>query len=116
MGEIGTPLWWCVQFALNFLDFVMVYLVAHALTRRLITIKLPHVLFCVSYTLAMAPVFYYLGGHIYTLLSSIFMLLVIKMIAKGRRLSDLVIMLSVSFAIIFVTQLPIVSLTWIFAA
>ena len=59
---IGSPLWWYTQFAINFLDFVIMYVFVHTIVRSKIKIKVTHVLFCVAYKLALAPVSYFWEG------------------------------------------------------
>ena len=107
---VGTPLWWGVQFVLNFLDFAMVYIVAHAMVRRYIKVKPMHVLFCIAYTVALAPVFYFFGGHGFRVVVYGGMLLVIMMVTKRNNLGDVVVIWAIYYAIATIIQLPVLAI------
>ena len=110
---IGTPLWWGVQFGLSFLDFVMIYVIAHVTVRRHITVKPLHVLFAIVYILALAPVFYLWGGHIFRLVAFMCKVLIIKMATKRRSPVDLAIIFAICSALMIVTPLPAIALVWL---
>ena len=110
---IGTPLWWGVQFALNFMDFIIAYVIAHCVVRRKIKVMPSHVLFCVVNTLALAPVFYLAGGYVFRIMVSLCMLFLIKMVTERKELGDLLIIFALYFIIVFIVQLPIGVIVWL---
>jgi len=109
----GTPLWWCVQFFLGFFDFFMYYVVAHAVVRQRVKVRLPHILFAAVYTLVQAPVFYFLGGHIFRILSYVSAILIIRMVTRRHNIVDLAIIFAISSALTIVATLPVAALVWL---
>ena len=109
---IGTNLWWTIQPILNFLDFVMVYSITHAAIRRRIEVKPAPVLFAVVSALVLTPVFYFLGGHVFRLISSACVLLFIKLITRRRSLVDLAIIFAICSALVIVVSFPAAALVW----
>ena len=103
---VGTPLWWGGQFALNFLDFLMLYIVTHKMVKRYIKITPVHVLFCVAYTISLAYVFYFAGGHVFRFVIFICMLLLIKLIDKNQSLGSSFIILILYTVILSMAQFP----------
>jgi len=110
---IGTPLWWGVQFGLNFLDFLMVYVVAHVAMRQRIEVKPLHVLFCVVYILALAPVFYLWGGHVFRLIAFMCMAILIRIVTKCRYIVDIAIIFAIFSVLNAGASLPIAAFLWL---
>ena len=94
---VGTPLWWYVQFAINFLSFISVYVFSYKIVRSKIKVTVTHVLFCIIYTLALAPVFYFLGGYIFNIVNYIFIILNIKLVTKRSSLGDLTVIFAIYY-------------------
>ena len=110
---IGSPLWWGVQVAVNFLDFFMVYMVTHFMRKRKFNVKQLHVLMCMVYSLTLALVFYYLGSYIFRVIVYISMLLVIFMVTERRSLVDLVVAYIICSAMVLIVQNPIATILWL---
>ena len=106
-------IWWGVQFSLNFLDFVMLYVIAHALMKKYIKITRQQVVFGVIYTFAVAPVFYFFDGYIARFLSHLVLMIMIKLMIKRSEISDLLLIYIFSFLMFGIIQTPIVSIVWL---
>lgn len=109
---IGSYLWWSVQFGINLLDFVMLYLAAHWFLKRNIMLKTSHIIFCIFYTLSLAPVFYFNGGYVFRMLSLGLLLFVIKMVVNRQDIGDLVFIMALYLFILTIIQLPTVPVIW----
>ena len=105
-------LWWGVQFSINFLDFFMIYVMAHAFLKQPIRVKLPHIILGVVYTIALAPVLHFWGGYLFRLLSVILMLFTIRVVTKRRNFSDLIVMLVLFTIILMIIQTPVAAIVW----
>jgi len=104
---MGTTVWWGAYFVINFLDFVMVYVMVHSILRRHIKVKPTHVLLAIAHTLAMPPILYFLGGHLFRVIAVTCLILVTRVITKRRNLGDLIIIFGICYAILLVVQLPL---------
>jgi len=96
--------WWVVQFSLNFLDFVMVYVITHRLLNWKIVVKKEHILLCVGYTLLQAPV-YFLGNMAFRMTIFLFFLFLIRFLSK-RKLADVLLIYAMDFSL-SVIQFPL---------
>jgi len=104
--------WWFTQFSVNFLDFVMLYVVMHALLKQRLTFKIKHLALAILYTMIVAPIGYF-DNYGLRVAGILFFILVVKLIAK-RGLSDIVLIYIIFMTMTLLIQ-PIVLLPlWIF--
>lgn len=109
----NSIIWWGVQFALGFMDFVMMYFISHAMMKRYMSVEWKHVALCLIYTLVLAPVLYFFDGHIFRIVSTIFLLVATKIIIKRADLNDLIIINVVSFLVVVPVQVPLAGVIWL---
>jgi len=105
--------WWIIQFGLNFLDFVMIYFISHALMKKYMMVKAQHVALCLFYTIAMAPVFYFFDGYIYRIVATILALFILKAIVKRGSFSDLLTIYAVFLIMTGVIPAPMGAIIWV---
>ncbi|MCL1990608.1 MAG: hypothetical protein FWG67_06940 [Defluviitaleaceae bacterium] len=104
--------WWIVQFALNFMDFVMMYFISHAMMKRYIRVEWFHTLLCLIYVIALAPVIYF-DGHLFRIISFLLLSIMTKTIIKRAHLSDLIMIYILSLLILLFIQFPLAGGIWL---
>ena len=107
-------IWWVVQVGLNILDFVMLYVISHALMKKYIVVKRQHVIFCIIYTVIVGIAGYLLDDFNTRIISQLILMTMIKFMIKRSDLSDLLIIYMFSFVIMGVVQTPIVVIIFLF--
>ena len=108
----GSLTWWIVQFSITFLDFVMLYLLAHAILKRKITFNITHVIYLILYTAIVAPM-YLVDTYFFRVVGILLLLLILKLVSK-RGFGDVAIIYCLSFFIIATIQVPLVTVVWLF--
>jgi len=106
-------IWWGVQFALNFLDFTMMYFISHAMMKRHMRVEWKHVALCLIYTITLAPVLYFFDAYLFRVVSVISHLIAVKLIIKRAELNDLIIIYVVSVLVIIPVQVPLAGGIWL---
>ena len=113
MSEIHTPAWWVAETFINILDFVKIYVMAHATVRHNIKVKPMHVLFCIAYALILSLARSIFGDEVFWFISYGGMMLVIAMVTKRHNLGDIVTILAI-FAVVFtIIEVPILAIVWL---
>jgi len=110
MTEILT--WWSVQFALNFMDFVIMYFISHKMMKQYMKVKWFHVGLAALYTLVVAPIGYF-DGNLLRVASAISLLFATKLIIKRAEMNDLIMIYVMSLLSIGVIQIPVSGGVWV---
>jgi len=105
-------IWWVVQFALSFMDFVMMYFISHKMMKRYMKVEWHHVVLAILYTALVAPIGYF-DGYLFRVVSIIVMLISIKIIIRRAEISDLIMIYIISLLTVGVIQIPLAGGIWL---
>jgi len=108
----GTLFQWGVQFALSALDFLMVYVIMHAVVKKRMKLNFRDVILGITFGLILATIAPFLDGHSARVVNIIAFIVVIKFSLK-RNLADTLVVYMLSFmsnAIIQILILTVISL------
>lgn len=103
--------WWLVQFSINFLSFVIMYLVLYALLKKKLTFNWQHLGLAVLHTIVVSPIDYLIDPYALQIASSLFLLLAVKIITK-RKLVDSLLIYGVDTVIVGISQIPALVMAW----
>jgi len=95
------------------MDFVMMYVISHAMMKKYINVEWPHVVLCMIYTIVLAPVLYFFDGYIFRVVSIPILLGAIKLIIRRINFNDIIMIYMISLLIIGVAQIPILGGFWL---
>jgi len=101
---IGSLPWWSILLTVNLLDFVMVYIIAHAMLKRRVAFKWDHVGLAVVYTAIVGLSYYFLGGYFLRIISTSLLVFSIKYVSKYRNLKEALVIYAMSFLLIAIIQ------------
>ena len=108
---VGTPLWWGVQFTITFLDFVVVFVIVHALLNQRIAFSFKYLGMAVIYTVIVAPTAYFGDYYLIQIASLLGVLLLTRYIFR-QKLSDSMLMFGLIVVIVIIIQTPSAGVAW----
>lgn len=106
-------IWWGVQLFVSLLDFVIIYIIAHALIIKWLKIRKEDILLWITYTIVSSLAFYSFNGWSARIFSHILLILMIKRILKRASWNDMLIIYMLWFIMLgFVQGIIISTLGW----
>jgi len=95
---------WSGQFFISGLDFVIVYMVSHALVKKYIIVEKKHVLYGIVFTILTSLGFYFFGGWIGRIIDHIILLFLMKQIIKQVSGIDMMVVYFIWIVMLGVIQ------------
>ena len=103
--------WWIVQFSITFLEFVILYVLTHAILKRKIAVSFKHIIWALLYVAIVAPL-YLVDTYVLRIVALSLGLFIIWLISK-RGLGDLAVIYTLIITIGIIIQVPISAIAWV---